>query len=294
LGSRTIACSFDTSRYALMRDEDQMRRLVLELVFSAQALSGSPTIGAIAGELTALPDAVQVDCPPWPPFSGRCASVMALGGETGNRGEPATLRLKLELEQIAAQPSNRVAAGSHLVQPGESLASIAHAHFGDASRWREIALLNDISDPMRLEPGEWLRLGSTREEGVDDAGSGLAFPVHVDMITGGVAVSHAETDIEEAVAVILDTRPGERVMRPDFGCAVHALTFDTMSAAAVREINRLVLEAIQRWEPRVHVLGIQSDVSEWRSGTLRVAIEYRVGHTRQIRSMRHAFRVVKS
>lgn len=45
-----------------------------------------------------------------------------------------------------------------LVRSGQTLWSIAAAHFGDGSRWRELAVLNHISDPRTLRAGVVLRL----------------------------------------------------------------------------------------------------------------------------------------
>jgi nucleoid-associated protein YgaU len=44
----------------------------------------------------------------------------------------------------------------HLVRQGDSLASIAAVHYGDASQWRPIAAWNQIDDPRQLEVGRLL------------------------------------------------------------------------------------------------------------------------------------------
>ena len=50
-------------------------------------------------------------------------------------------------------------------------------------------------------------------------GSGWKYPVTVDF-EGKIAVSKYETDVEEAILIILGMAKGERVMRPDFGCGI--------------------------------------------------------------------------
>ncbi len=42
---------------------------------------------------------------------------------------------------------------SHTISYGDSLASIAFKHYGDPTRWREIATANGIDDPLHLKPG---------------------------------------------------------------------------------------------------------------------------------------------
>ena len=89
----------------------------------------------------------------------------------------------------------------------------------------------------------------------DFLGSGLAFPLAVDH-RGGIALARAEEDIEQAIGLILGTVPGERPMRPEFGCRLRDYVFrggtdDTRSALAVEVRNALV-----RWDPRVDIHGV--------------------------------------
>lgn len=49
----------------------------------------------------------------------------------------------------------------HRVQPGETLDRIAAMHMGDATRWRAIAELNGIEDPLSLRPGRTLAIPET-------------------------------------------------------------------------------------------------------------------------------------
>ena len=63
-------------------------------------------------------------------------------------------------------------------------------------------------------------------------GSGLAFPLQVDR-RGGIALARDEQDIDQAIQLILGTAPGERPMRPEFGCGVHDFVFDSIDANTV-------------------------------------------------------------
>ena len=67
----------------------------------------------------------------------------------------------------------------------------------------------------------------------DIIGSGLAFPLRVDA-HGGLALSHQDQDVEEAIAVIVGTAPGERPMRPEFGCGIHDYVFETIDDGVVK------------------------------------------------------------
>ncbi len=86
---------------------------------------------------------------------------------------------------------------------------------------------------------------------------GLAWPMHVDE-RGSLALSGGLTNIEQSMRGILATLPGERVMRPDFGCEIWRLMTGTMDAAAHERAATAVLDAMVRWEPRVEVGDVQA------------------------------------
>ena len=81
-------------------------------------------------------------------------------------------------------------------------------------------------------------------------GSGLSFPLTVDR-RGGIALATGEQDVDQAIEIILSTAPGERPMRPEFGCGVHDFVFDTIDAATVGRLETEVRAALDRWEPRI-------------------------------------------
>ncbi|MHC4740358.1 MAG: GPW/gp25 family protein [Planctomycetota bacterium] len=83
-------------------------------------------------------------------------------------------------------------------------------------------------------------------------GKGWAFPIQVDN-AGGILMRSAEDDIREAVGIVLGTRLGERVMRPEFGCAIGDLVFDSNDAGLAGRIEFFVRKALERWEPRITV-----------------------------------------
>ena len=96
-------------------------------------------------------------------------------------------------------------------------------------------------------------------------GGGLAFPLGVDQ-RGAIAIARGETDIEQAIAIILSTAPGERPMRPEFGCDIHDHIFEVLDPSAFGAIESAVRAAIERWEPRVTVEGVDFDLGGSRRG----------------------------
>lgn len=112
-------------------------------------------------------------------------------------------------------------------------------------------------------------------------GRGWAMPVALDPRTGRIAQSAYEEDIRQSIRIILETAPGERVMRPDFGCGIHELVFTNLDSTTLQLIRSSVEEALRRYEARIEVLGINVDDSEALSGKLLVELEYNVRKTNQ-------------
>jgi phage baseplate assembly protein W len=123
----------------------------------------------------------------------------------------------------------------------------------------------------------------------DTLGRGLAFPLGVDQ-RGCLAMVSDTTDIEQAIGLILDTAPGERPMRPEFGCAVHDFVFDAVDAQTTRRIEDAVRAALNRWEPRIVVEGVSFDTRE--PTVLRIAVDYRVKATNDVRNLVYPFYVI--
>jgi phage baseplate assembly protein W len=120
-------------------------------------------------------------------------------------------------------------------------------------------------------------------------GTGLAFPLGVDN-RGGIALARGETDVEQAIRIILSTAPGERPMRPEFGCAVHDCVFERIEADTLARIDQAVRVALDRWEPRIAIEDIAFESR--REGELLVHLRYRLRATNDVRNLVFPFYVV--
>lgn len=108
-------------------------------------------------------------------------------------------------------------------------------------------------------------------------GTGWAYPIGV-APGGAIKLSADAEDIRQAITIILDTTPGERVMRPDFGAGLHALVFEPMNQTTMALAKHHVEQALIRWEPRIDSLNVSVD-AEPRLGRLLIDISYRVRAT---------------
>lgn len=115
----------------------------------------------------------------------------------------------------------------------------------------------------------------------DFLGRGWSMPVELDPRTGQVASVAYEDDIRQSILIILETAPGERVMRPNFGCGIHELVFTSLDSTSIQMIRSNVQEALRRCEARIDVLEVTVDEEATVDGELLVEIEYRVRKTNQ-------------
>src|SRR5262249_20092999 len=113
----------------------------------------------------------------------------------------------------------------------------------------------------------------------DFLGRGWAMPVDIDPRTGAVAFAEYENGIRQSILIILETAPGERVMRPDFGCGIHELVFTAVDAKTLQRIKSEVEDALRRYEARIDVLSVTVDEDADNDGQLLIELEYRVRRT---------------
>jgi phage baseplate assembly protein W len=109
-------------------------------------------------------------------------------------------------------------------------------------------------------------------------GVGWAFPLALGA-GGAVATAAYEEDVRQAILIILGTRRGERLMRPDFGAGLEDFVFEPMNVATQESMKKRVTDALNAWEPRIDVLAVSVGSDDPRLGCLLVGVQYRVRAT---------------
>jgi phage baseplate assembly protein W len=104
-------------------------------------------------------------------------------------------------------------------------------------------------------------------------GSGWSFPLRTDR-SGSIALASGDREIEEAIALVIGTAPGERPMRPEYGCAIHDFVFAPADATTAGRIAYEVRVSLDRWEPRVEVTDVVVTSAPDDASTLYVDIRY--------------------
>jgi phage baseplate assembly protein W len=99
---------------------------------------------------------------------------------------------------------------------------------------------------------------------------------------GGIAMVSDGRAVRQAILILLATRPGERVMRPEYGCWLHRLVFAPNDAGTAGLAIHFVREALERWEPRAVITRLNAGADLLGSGdpaVLDILLEYRVRRT---------------
>lgn len=122
-------------------------------------------------------------------------------------------------------------------------------------------------------------------------GRGFSWPMGVDH-TGSIALTDGPDDLDRSIRLVLLTAPGERVMRPQFGCRIWDLLFEPVTPNLLGLIAEAVREAVAQWEPRVALEAVTPTVDDNDDALVRIHITYRVRATNDRRNLVYPFYVI--
>ena len=114
-------------------------------------------------------------------------------------------------------------------------------------------------------------------------GKGFSFPLAMN-VQGNITLSSESQNIEESIRIILGTRLGERVYRPDFGSRLSELVFAPMNTQTLLMVRLYVREALERWEPRISIDGVYTEPDPTQ-GRLDINIQYHTKENYDLRSI---------
>ena len=124
-----------------------------------------------------------------------------------------------------------------------------------------------------------------------------AMPVEMAALSGGLRISarggmdmlQDDDSVRQSILLLISTLPGERVMRPDYGCYLHRLVFspndDTTAGLAIHYVR----SALERWEPRIDIVRLDANRSATNPEMLDIYLEYRVRASNRIEPFAFAF-----
>jgi phage baseplate assembly protein W len=119
-------------------------------------------------------------------------------------------------------------------------------------------------------------------------GRGPAFPVKPGP-AGSLPMAEGEEKVRQAIWLILATAPGERRMRPDFGCGIHDLVFQANTPALHGAVTDRVRTALLAWEPRIELLDVVVEAPAGQPNTLLIRISYRIRANNSVYNLVYPF-----
>lgn len=122
-------------------------------------------------------------------------------------------------------------------------------------------------------------------------GRGFSWPMEVDH-TGSIRLTDGVPDLDRSIRLVLMTAPGERVMRPQFGCRIWEMLFEPVTANLLGLIEVAVRDALAQWEPRIRVEDVRPEPDPDESSLIRIAISYLVRDTNDRRNLVYPFYVI--
>lgn len=96
---------------------------------------------------------------------------------------------------------------------------------------------------------------------------------------GELAWPDLAKSVRDGLRVILATRPGEQLMRPEFGAGLDRLLQEPDTLATRRQMRDLVQAALPRWERRLLLDAVEVWAVDGQPGFVRVEIAYRLART---------------
>ena len=88
-------------------------------------------------------------------------------------------------------------------------------------------------------------------------GKGWSLPVQPDPRSGRMEYLAGTEKVSQSIMTILETEPGERIMRPTFGCGLRRYLMKPNTAATRALIQHDVQAALVTWEPRIQLQAVQ-------------------------------------
>lgn len=124
-------------------------------------------------------------------------------------------------------------------------------------------------------------------------GRGIRFPVSLSL-NGGISSSALEENVRQCLFIILGTAPGERLMRPDFGCRIHDLIFAPNNDVTAARAEYYCKEAIYKFEPRIDEVNCVALPSKDEPNRLDIRITYTIAGKSDKKNLVYPFYLLKA
>jgi len=134
-------------------------------------------------------------------------------------------------------------------------------------------------------------LDAQRVPDVSFIGRGISWPMGVDH-TGSLRMSEGPSDLDRSIRVVIATAPGERVMRPEFGCRVWEMLFEPVTPNLLGQMAQAVRDALAQWEPRATIEDVVVRQDDDDHALVHIGVQYVVKATNDKRNLVYPFYVI--
>lgn len=110
-------------------------------------------------------------------------------------------------------------------------------------------------------------------------GRGWSFPPTFSRGSAAVEMVSSAEDIQQSLLILLSTRIGERVMVADYGCALWSVVFENLTTSLLTRLQDMVERAIIKWEPRIRVDEVHTEVDPVEAGLVHINVVYTIRAT---------------
>src|ERR1041384_17970 len=122
-------------------------------------------------------------------------------------------------------------------------------------------------------------------------GRGWNYPLGPDAPGSSPRATDAR-NIQRAIPLTLGTAPGERPMRPEFGCGIHNYVFASADATTAGLLSVEVKRSLTRWEPRIDINDVAVSVDQVDRNALYITISYTIKGSNDPRNLVFPFYVI--
>ena len=113
-----------------------------------------------------------------------------------------------------------------------------------------------------------------KNENISFLGRGWSFPPDFSRAKKGLELVSDSEDIRQSLEILLSTRPGERITRPDYGCDLTQLRYETPSTSLFTYIKNLISTAILYHEPRIKLKEVNIVTRREQANIVDISIDY--------------------
>ena len=124
-------------------------------------------------------------------------------------------------------------------------------------------------------------------------GIGWKFPPTFDKRIKSVEMVSEEEDIRQSLYILLSTKQGERIMRPDYGSDVQTMIFEPIDANTTTYLKESIRRAVLYFEPRITLEEVHVEEDDEEDGLLHVSLEYTIRKTNTRTNMVYPYYILE-